>query len=252
MRHAYIEPCSQSVPKSLRIKEGRTIVIQVLLADEHPTVRAGVRAELEGKTDIQVVAEADTGESVIRFVGDLQPDVVVMEVQLSGDCGIAACRYIVDKYPKIAVVMLSAFDWDSYLARSWAAGASGFVSKRLHLTELVTIIRHTRLTERWFTPMQLNRILVWREQVEDRLNMLTLREHEVLRLMVEGFTNPEIAKHLSISVKTTECHVRSILSKFDLHDRREVITWIKHTRALHIDMPHLKNQGEPLKTVRIS
>jgi DNA-binding NarL/FixJ family response regulator len=201
-------------------------MIHILLADDHPLVRAGVRAELEANADLRVVAEAGTADEAVQRASAENPDVTVLDVQLGVESGIHACRQIREAQPQCAVVMLTAFDWDVYLAQAWHAGAAAFVIKSDDSTMLIGIIRQVHTGQRAFTPEQLHRIATWQREVAAPLATLTARERAVLRLVVAGKSNRAIAEALVISQSTVEKHVSALLRKLGLRSARELLAFV--------------------------
>ena len=207
-------------------------MIRILLADDHPLVRAGIRAELEANVDLSVIAEVGMADEAVQRASAERPDVAVLDVQLGAGSGLRACQQITAAQPPCAVIILTAFDWDVYLAQAWAAGAAAFVIKSAETDVLAAIIRHVHAGRRAFTPEQLDRITTWQCDVAAPLATLTAREMEVLRLLADAATNQEIADELHLAVKTVESHVRAVLTKLHLASRREVMLWTRRTRAL--------------------
>jgi two-component system response regulator DevR len=201
-------------------------MIHILLADDHPLVRAGVRVELETNADLRVVAEAGTADEAVQRASADNPAVAVLDVQLGVESGIHACRQIREAQPQCAVVMLTAFDWDVYLAQAWHAGAAAFVIKSDDINVLIAIIRQVHAGRRAFTPEQLHRIATWQREVAAPLATLTARERAVLRLVVAGKSNRAIAEALVISQSTVEKHVSALLRKLGLRSARELLAFV--------------------------
>ncbi|MBE7471902.1 MAG: DNA-binding response regulator [Anaerolineae bacterium] len=212
-----------------------TAAVNVLLADDHPAVRYGLRRGFEWASDITIVAEASSTRQAIEQAQQIRPQVAIVDVQFPDSSGIEVCQQIVKHCPETAVLILTAFDWDVYLVRAWTAGAAGFILKTVELDKLIETVRQVAKGKRLFTPDQLQHIWAWRREITQRLQRLTLREQEVLRLLAGGYTNPEIAKELVVTLKTVETHVSRILAKLELPSRREVIIWARRTRALTED-----------------
>ncbi|NJO82864.1 MAG: ATP-binding cassette domain-containing protein [Blastochloris sp.] len=194
-------------------------------ADADELERAFLRAPLDAVDDIIVLGEAGTAAEAIRLAATLQPHVVVLDVQLAGESGFDACCAIVEDTAAPKVVMLTAFDWDSYLAQAWAAGASAFVVKHVELDALVEAIRQTYRQPRWFPPTQLQRLWKWQQDVESKLHALSPREHEVLSLVLQGLPNLDIAAELVVSQSTVEKHINALLSKLQMKTCRDLIAF---------------------------
>lgn len=175
-------------------------MVRILLVDDHPLVRRGLRAEIEVHEGMQVVAEAETTVEALERLALDHPNVAVIDVRLGDGCGIDLGRYIVAQSP-CATVLLTAFDWDVYLVRAWEAGVAAFVTKSDDTTALVEAIRGAADGMRVFNAEQRMRIDAWQGDIAARLALLSEREAAVLRRMVEGATNREIAAGLGLAVR---------------------------------------------------
>ncbi len=199
--------------------------ITLLLADGHLLMRCGLCQALEQTRDLTVVCEAASVTEAVELARRYHPQVAIIDLILPEGGGIEACRRIVAQTSGVGVLILSTVDTDAYLARARAAGACGFVTKTSELSGLVNAVRRCADDRDGFTALQLRRISDWSRNVEGRLRQLTAREWDVLRLMVAGHTNAEMARDLVVTVKTVEYHVSQILSKLEMDSRREIIAW---------------------------
>ncbi len=206
--------------------------IRVLLADDHPIMRSGLRHELEPTGDLVVVAEVSLVGDILPAVAQEAPDVAVIGVEFPDGNGIMACRHIRAQSPQTPVLIFTALDEDEYLCQAWAADASGYLVKGTEPEALIAAIRCVGSGQQTYTPEQLERIQRWQDTVQKPLRSLTRREKEVLKLMAERLTNREIARHLGVSLKAVEFHVRGVRQKLHLCDRREVSVWADHIRLL--------------------
>ena len=206
--------------------------VRVLLADDHPIVRSGLRHELDQAGDLLVVAEMSRVCAILDRVRQEGPDVAVLGVEFPDGNGIEACRQIKTGCPQTAVLIFTAFDQDTYLAQAWAAGAAGYLVKGVDLDVVIEAIRRVARGEQTYTPEQLQRSREWQERVHKPLQSLTARETEVLKLMADALTNAEIAKRLHVSLKTVETHVQQVRRKLGLETRRDAIAWATHIRSL--------------------
>ncbi|MHC5909259.1 response regulator [Streptomyces sp. S6] len=202
--------------------------VTVLLVDDEPLVRAGLRAVLEAQPDISVVGEAADGASVVPLVRSLRPDVVAMDVRMPLMDGIEATRAVlrgVDVPPKILVV--TTFEDDAYVYEALRAGADGFLLKRARPAEIVQAVRVVAAGESLLFPAALRKLAAERgdSQARDRLVSagLTEREGEVLRLMARGLSNGEIAGVLVVGVETVKSHVSAVLAKVGARDRTQAV-----------------------------
>ncbi len=180
--------------------------IQVVLTDDHPPTRRGVRAALEEAPDIEVVGEAGDGAEAKELVAELRPDVLLLDLVMPGPRPVDIERWVRDNYPETETLILTAHDRDAFLAEMEEAGAAGFLTKDEDTPALVQAIRRAARGEVLYTQEQLERARRWRQEVSARWESLTGREREVLRLLVEGETNREIAQALRISEKTAGHH----------------------------------------------
>lgn len=206
--------------------------VTVLLVDDEPLVRAGLRAVLEAQPDIEVVGEAADGAAVIPLVRQLRPDVVAMDVRMPLMDGIEATRAVlrtVEEPPKIVVV--TTFENDEYVYEALRAGADGFLLKRARPAEIVHAVRLVAEGESLLFPASV-RQLAARYGDEDgnraaRAAMeraqLTEREAEVLRLMARGLSNAEIAARLVVGTETVKSHVSAVLAKLGARDRTQAV-----------------------------
>jgi DNA-binding NarL/FixJ family response regulator len=204
--------------------------IRVLLADDHATVRDGLRALLEGCLDIEVVGVAADGLETIRLARDLRPDVVVMDIGMPRLNGIEATRRVLQDCPECRVLILSQYEDPDHVDSAVMAGASGYLLKRDAGAELAEGLRALCNWGAVLHPMAAGVLLEsYRGRMcarsEDRDERLTDREREILILVAEGHTNQQIAAMLHVSPKTVDRHRTNLMSKLDLHDRTEVVKY---------------------------
>ena len=200
-------------------------MIRVLIVDDHPVVRNGLRTFLNAQPDIGVVGEASEGEGALRQIEALRPDVVLLDCCLPGLEGLAVATAIRERHPAVSVLALSAYDDDRLLWGMWAAGAVGYVLKDEPLEGILAAVQAAGQGKTCFRPEQVERAQRWWEEVGRKWESLTEREQEVLALMVEGRSNREIAAALWISEKTVEKHVGRILEKLGVNTRIEAAVW---------------------------
>jgi DNA-binding NarL/FixJ family response regulator len=206
--------------------------LTVLLVDDEPLVRAGLRAVLEAQPDIEVVGEAADGAAVIPLVRQLRPDVVAMDVRMPLLDGIEATRAVlktVDEPPKILVV--TTFENDEYVYEALRAGADGFLLKRARPAEIVHAVRLVAEGESLLFPASVRQLAAQyadgggnraARAVLERAR-LTEREAEVLRLMARGMSNAEIAARLVVGTETVKSHVSAVLAKLGARDRTQAV-----------------------------
>jgi DNA-binding NarL/FixJ family response regulator len=210
--------------------------LRVVIADDQPMMRAGFKVVLEAAGDIQVVAEAGNGEEAIRAATEHEPDVVLMDIRMPGMDGIEATR----RLPRQRVLILTTFGLDQYIIEALRAGASGFLLKDAPTHEVVAAVRAVAAGDAVLSAAVTRQLL---DQVARRLpapvprhptdlDLLTEREHEVLRMLANGLSNAEIATALVVSEATVKSHVSHLLGKLGLRDRVQAVIYAYETRLI--------------------
>ncbi len=208
--------------------------IKILLAEDHKIVREGTRQLLEQSPDMEVVGEASDGVEAVKLAGDLHPNVIVMDVRLPHLNGIEATRAITARFPEIRVLILSAYDDDSYVFPLLEAGASGYLLKTASGSELAEAIRLVHSGQKALASRITEKILnrlggrgTYRSA--DMPEGLTEREMEVLHAAAHGQPNKLIASALEISPQTVQVHLRNIFAKLGVGSRSEAVAYaIRH------------------------
>lgn len=202
--------------------------LSVLIADDHPVFRDGIRALLEATPHMEVTGEATTGDEVISLAGQLQPDVIMMDVQMPGLNGIEATRQISEEYPGIRVLVVTMFEDDASVFSAMRAGARGYVLKDATREEIRRAIQAVGNGEAIFSPGIAARLIAFFASPPPYIpkNMfpeLTHREKQILDRVAKGESNREIAKRLALSPKTVSNYVSNIFNKLQVADRAEAI-----------------------------
>jgi len=210
--------------------------IRVFLADDQVMVRAGLRSLLEGEPDLQVIGEAGDGEQAIAGVRRLHPDVVLMDIRMPKLDGLAATRALVAEDTPTRILILTTYDLDGYVFEALRAGASGFMLKDAPVEQLVEAIHVLAAGDALLAPAVTRRVIeAFVAMPEpsapspDRLEGLTAREVEVLRLLAQGRSNADIAAELIVSAATAKTHVSNILTKLRLRDRIQAVIYAYET-----------------------
>jgi DNA-binding NarL/FixJ family response regulator len=204
------------------------MTIRVVLADDQPLIRAGLRALIADTADIEVSGEAGTGAQAVRLARDIGPDVVVMDIRMPGMDGIEATRMIAADSHGPRVLILTTFDDDDNVYASLRAGASGFVVKDMALEDILAAIRVVAAGDALLAPAVTRRLI---DEFADRrpalraqeIGGITGRERQVLALIGCGMSNAEIAAHLNVSVATVKTYVGRLLAKLNARDRVQLV-----------------------------
>jgi DNA-binding NarL/FixJ family response regulator len=202
--------------------------IRILIADDHPLFRDGLRGLLDSVADMEVVGEAADGEAAIQAAASLQPDVILMDIKMPAMNGLQAMRAILDTSPHIAVLVVSMLEDDDSIFAAMRSGARGYLPKGAGQAEMLRAIRAVANGEAIFGPGIAQRLLNFfspaHPPVVPRLfPELTERETEILALIANGYTNEAIAERLVLSLKTVRNHVSNIFSKLQVTDRAQAV-----------------------------
>jgi len=217
--------------------------IRVLIVEDHAIVRQGIRLLLEGQPDMEVVGEAEDGGKALLLVERLQPSVVVMDLNMPGVDGVEATMEIKRRWPGVQVVALTVHDSDEYFFQMIQAGAAGYVLKGADPSDLLEAIRSAQQGEVFLHPpltTKLVRDYLRRAQtgeVAGSYESLSARERQILRLLAEGHTSPEIADQLSITASTVQTHRAHIMEKLNLRRRSELISYAIRRGIIGPDRP---------------
>ena len=202
--------------------------LHVLIADDHPLCRKGMRALLTTAPDFTVGGEATTGQEAIELAGSLQPDVILMDLQMPGMNGVEATRQILHTSPHIRILIVTLFEDDASVFAALRAGARGYVLKDAQEEEMLRAIRAVGSGEAIFSAAIATRLIEYfaasRPAVaKDLFPTLTEREREILQLLARGSSNSDIARHLSLSAKTVSNYISNIYGKLQVTDRTQAV-----------------------------
>jgi DNA-binding NarL/FixJ family response regulator len=213
-------------------------MIRVVVVDDHALHRDGTRQILEAHDDLQVVGEADSGEVALALVNQLRPDVVLMDIRLPGINGVEATRRLTRDHPEVRVLMVSAYDEDEYVRGSLEAGAAGYLRKTAPGKELVQAVRAVASGASVFQSGLAARLLISPREPEHSATELSEREVSVLKLLMAGLHNREVAAELGISARTVDRHCDNIYAKLGVSSRTEAVVRAISIKLLTVGDEH--------------
>ncbi|MBI2951943.1 response regulator transcription factor [bacterium] len=202
----------------------------IVLADDHPVVRQGLRDLLEVEPDFRVVGETGDGLEAVRLAEGLRPHVLMLDLMMPGLNGLEVTRQVRGRCPQTQVLILSVHDSEAYVLEALKNGASGYVLKRADAEDLVRAVREVAAGRRYLSPPLSGRVAEVCAQkaggvAQDAYEMLSAREREVLHLAAEGRSNPEIAARLFISVRTVETYRAHLMQKLGLRTQTDLVRY---------------------------
>jgi DNA-binding NarL/FixJ family response regulator len=201
--------------------------IRVLIADDHPFFRDGLRVLLDATADTELVGEADNGAQTVALAAELQPDVILMDLQMPGLGGIEATRRILHASPHVGVLVVTMYEDDDSVFAAMRAGARGYLLKGADKEEMRVAIRAVARGEAVFGPAIARRLMQYfaapRQSPTDTFPDLTERERQILALLAAGRTNQEIAERLVLTLKTVRNYVSNVFAKLQVTDRAQAI-----------------------------
>ena len=205
------------------------MTLRLVLVDDHPVVREGLRALLESEPGFEVVGQAHNGDEVVALVADLQPDLVVLDLMMAGRSGLDVTQELTEGSPATRVLILSMHAGEAYVVEALRRGASGYALKQAEPSELARAIREVAAGRRYLSPPLSERALeAYTRRAggsADPYDSLTKREREVLKLVAEGETNAAIAEKLCISTRTVETHRAHAIKKLGLRTHVELAVY---------------------------
>ncbi|HKJ39799.1 MAG TPA: response regulator transcription factor [Anaerolineales bacterium] len=199
--------------------------ITVLLADDHPTTRTGIRTILHETPDIRVVGESENGFQVQEMAAELRPNILLLDLVMPGPTPAELEKWVRSNFPETVTLVLTAHDRDVYLTTMMDAGAAGFLSKTETGESLILAIRRAAGGSSLYTEEQFQRAMRWRQEAGNKIKELTRRELQILQFISDGKDNKQISLKLEIATKTTAYHITNILSKLGVNSRHEASAW---------------------------
>jgi DNA-binding NarL/FixJ family response regulator len=202
--------------------------VKVVLIDDHPIVRQGLRNLLQTEPSFQVVAEADDGITGLELVQRVKPDVLIVDLMMPGLNGLDLIKQVLKTLPRLRIVVLSMQSADSYVVEALNSGAAGYVLKETGPSEIIHAIKTVVAGDRYLSAKLAQRVLdssTGRKKIADPYDSLTPREREILHLIVEGHTSAQIAARLVLSPRTVELHRSRIMKKLDLHNQTDIFRY---------------------------
>jgi DNA-binding NarL/FixJ family response regulator len=216
------------------------MTVTVLLADDHPIVRHGLRHLLEEETSLKIVGEASDGLQAVEFVAKFKPNVLIVDIMMPGINGLEVLKQVKERSPSTCSIVLSMQSADVYVVEALKAGALGYVLKETGPSELVNAVKQVVEGKRYLSPRLSERLidvlLHGREEIAiDPYETLTNREREILHMAAEGMTTAAIAKRLSISPRTAELHRGRMMNKLGLNNQTDLIRYALKRGILPLD-----------------
>jgi DNA-binding NarL/FixJ family response regulator len=200
------------------------VTVRVLLVDDHPVVRAGLHGMLSAERDLEVVAEAGSGDEAVVLAARHRPDVVLMDLRMPGTDGATATARIAAELPEVKVLVLTTYDTDSDIVRAVEAGAAGYLLKDTPREQLADAVRAAARGETVLAPPVAAKLMTRMRAPAPEAATLTVRETEVLALVARGRTNADIGRELHISEATVKTHLIRIFAKLEVDDRTAAVT----------------------------
>ena len=207
-----------------------TARIRVLIADDHPVVRAGLSAVIAEQSDLELVAEAENGATAVAVFREHRPDVALMDLRMPVMDGVEAIRTITAEFPDARILALTTYEGDADIRRALEAGARGYLLKDMLLTEVLTAVRAVHRGERVIPIAVEARLAEFPERSD-----LTEREAEVLQLVARGLSNKEVARAIGRTDETVKIHLKNAFAKLAVADRTEAVTVALTRGLIHLD-----------------
>lgn len=212
--------------------------VKVVLIDDHPIVRQGLRNLLQTEPSFQVIAEADDGITGLELLKRVRPDVLIVDLMMPGLNGLDLIKQVLKHLPRLRIVVLSMQSADSYVVEALNSGAAGYVLKETGPSEIIHAVKAVVAGDRYLSPKLAQRVLdssTGRKKIADPYDSLTPREREILHLIIEGKTSAQIAAKLVLSPRTVELHRSRIMKKLDLHNQTDIFRYALERGILSAD-----------------
>jgi two-component system response regulator NreC len=204
---------------------------KVLIADDHTIVRTGLRALLQAETSLELVGEATGGYEALQLVDELMPDILVLDISMPDLDGISVTRQLQSQHPDLKILILTLHEDKALLREAIKSGASGYILKRAAESELISAIQIVMRGDMYVEPSMLRDLIDDQpkpvNQAQDSLEPLTPREIDVLKLIVQGYTNRQVGEELGISVRTVEGHRANLSDKLGIRSRLELVRYAR-------------------------
>jgi DNA-binding NarL/FixJ family response regulator len=204
--------------------------LRILLADDHPVVRAGLAAVITQESDLELVGQAENGARAVALYQEHRPDVVLMDLRMPVMDGVEAIRTIAGEFPAARILALTTYEGDADIRRALDAGARGYLLKDMLLTDVIIAIRAVSRGERVIPIAVATKLAEYPERSE-----LTERELEVLQLVARGLSNKEVARAIGRTSETVKIHLKNIFAKLEVSDRTQAVTLALDRGMIHLD-----------------
>jgi two-component system response regulator NreC len=215
--------------------------IRILLTDDHMLFRQGIATLISAEPDMEVVGQAPNAGDAVALAAELRPDIVLMDVGMTGLSSFEATRLIRKERPETRVIFLSMYDDEDYLAECMEMGANGYILKESPADQLVAAVREVHRGGSYLSPRLLNRLVDdFRSQGrggpirQPRFGTLTKREREILKMLAEGMSVKEIATAFDLSVKTVEAHKFNLMRKLDIHNKAQLVQYAIQKKIIRL------------------
>lgn len=212
--------------------------IRVLLADDHGVVRKGLRFLLSQDPSVEIAGEAEDGREAVRLAAELQPAIVIMDIAMPLLNGLDAAAQITKSNPRVSVIVLSMYSDEEFLIRALTAGAKGYLLKDTADADVLRAVHAVSQGRTYFTPSIAHTLLedymrrLSQEGLQDRYDLLTDREREVLQLLAEGRSNKDVAALLHLSIHTVDTHRTNFMQKLGLHNTAEIVIYAMRKKII--------------------